>query len=664
MTELFIPDFIKNIIEKCKDKNNNLSPKRLQTFKNNLEFQNWLKENNLTPRQVKYLLDNNLSCIPVCVCGNLVKFELGYNYCCIKCAENSNLVKDKIKNTSIKKYGKSSFLQSDICREKTINAFKEKYGENIINAFQSNEVKEKIKKTNIEKYCVKNPFASEEIKEKIKKTNLEKYGVENYSQTDEYKERVKITWNNKSKEEINKKTEKTKKTNLEKYGNEIPQSLDVVKEKKNKTCLEKYGENSYSSTDEFKKRINNSWKSKTIIEINDIVKKRKNASLEKYGTENPNQCQEIKEKKKKTCLEKYGVENYTQSDEYLIKHRKNFRNNYYDKFVILLSNKNISLLLSKDEYINSDILKFKCLICNNAFETDKTNPQNIYCPHCFKQRYSIKEKEVLDWIKTIYSGEIIENDRVILKGKELDIYIPEKKLAIEFNGNYWHNVEKVGKYYHQEKTLACKEQGIRLIHIFEYEWINKQDICKSLIKSALGTYNKSIYARNCIIKDISSDDYRNFLNENHLQGSVNSSIRYGLYYQNELLAVIGFGKSRFESGEIELHRFCCKLNYHIPGAFFKLIKNSNISNFITYVDLAHFSSEGYKKLGFKEISVTEPNYKWVKGDTALNRFSTRKHKLPLLLEIYDNNLTEEQNMLANDYYQIFDSGNLKLSFNF
>ena len=150
-----------------------------------------------------------------------------------------------------------------------------------------------------------------------------------------------------------------------------------------------------------------------------------------------------------------------------------------------------------------------------------------------------------------------------------------------------------------------------------------------------------------------------------MQGSINSSIRYGLYYDDELIAVIGFGKSRFKKDEIELHRFCCKLNYHIPGAFSKLIKHSNMNNFITYVDLAHFTGDGYKKIGFKELSVTEPNYKWISGDgtIVLNRFQTQKHKLEKLLgESYNSDLTETENMEMNGYAKIYDSGNMKVSY--
>ena len=342
---------------------------------------------------------------------------------------------------------------------------------------------------------------------------------------------------------------------------------------------------------------------------------------------------------------------------------KSRRTLFYDKFLDNLKKyTNIVLLDTKEEYINNKTHKYHCNVCNENFISEGLNIQTAECPNCKETTYiSIPEKDVLMFIKSIYNGNIEENNRHIIHPKELDIYIPDKKLAIEYNGGYWHSIEVIpNKNYHQEKTLECRNKGIRLIHIFDWEWLFKQEICKSIIKSALGMYDKRIYARQCKVYEINQNTYAEFLEENHLQGSINSSIRYGLYYNNELVAVIGFGKSRFKKDEMELHRFCCKLNYNIIGGFSKLIKHSGVKDFITYVDLAHFTGDGYKQIGFEEISITEPNYKWVKGIKILNRFSTQKHKLSTLLEKYDENLTEDENMSINGYKQVYDSGNIKM----
>ena len=565
----------------------------------------WLKEHNLTFSKLRYLLTNRLNEKPCCkVCGKLLKkyeYRKTY-YCSVACSRKDEENNEKRKQTNLEKYGVENPNQNKEIREKSKQTCLKKYG--VEYSSQTDKVKEKIKQTCLKKYGGNAPACNKEIQEKMKSTNIEKYGCENAFASDIIKEKIK-------------------QTNLEKYGVEHPNQNKEIQEK------------------------------------------RKQTNLEHYGVEYPFQLQEIQEKYKQTCMKKYGVDSPRKLKIIQDKAEKTRRQKYYDKFLLLLNKKNISLEMTKEEYINADIFKYKCLICNNIFETEKSNPQIIYCSNCSQKLYSLEEKELLKWIKSIYSGEVIENNRKLIFPYELDIYIPDKHLAIEFNGNYWHSIIKnTNEYYHQEKTLKCKEEGIRLIHIFEYEWINKQEICKSIIKSAIGLYDKKIYARKCIVKDISVNDYKDFLEENHLQGSINSSIRYGLYYNDELVSVIGFGKSRFKKDEMELHRFCSKIHYQIIGAFSKLIKHSNVINFITYVDLAHFSGDGYKSLGFQEMSITKPNYKWVKGYEFLNRFITQKYKLKeLLKEKYDENLTESENMEMNGYTKIYDSGNIKFIYN-
>mgnify|MGYP002621816560 CR=1 FL=1 len=689
-------DESKSILEKCSRKYSDgfrFSKEKFEKLKN-LELIQYVEKYQIEPKMLYYIYKNHLMFVPQCrTCGKILK-SIYHNrqYCSPECAGKSDEVQKKRKNTCLEKYGCEVAFQNKEIQDKQKKTCLEKYG--CENVFQSEKIREKIKKTNIEKYGVDNPAKSEKIKTAVKQTNLEKYGVEYYSKTGNFKKRVAETNIEKYGIDSYVKTseykEKIKNTCLKKYGTEHYFKTDDFKKKIKTIFLEKYGVESYFQTEEYKSKSKQTFLEKYGVEnpfsSDEIKENIKQTNLEKYGVEYCSQSKEIrnkirknnlqkydvdwysktdeyKDKVKNTCIERYGVDNYAKTDDFKEQINKKFKERYFEINKKNLVNKNIEILMDKNEYVSSKLIKYQCIICNSIFESDRLNSQVVHCPYCLKQQYSSKEKEVLDWIKTIYSGEIIENDRTILNGKELDIYIPEKKLAIEFNGDYWNNEEKVGKYYHQEKSLACREQNIRLIHIFEHEWINKQDICKSIIKSALGLYNKTIYARKCTVKEISSSNYRDFLNNNHLQGSVNSSIRLSLYYQDELVSVIGFGKSRFKQGEMELHRFCCKLNYHIPGAFSKLIKHSNLTDFITYVDLAHFTGDGYKESGFNEISVTEPNYKWVKGYEVLNRFVTQKHKLVKFLgENYNPEYTEEQNMLDNRYIKVYDSGNIKMEY--
>ena len=153
-----------------------------------------------------------------------------------------------------------------------------------------------------------------------------------------------------------------------------------------------------------------------------------------------------------------------------------------------------------------------------------------------------------------------------------------------------------------------------------------------------------------------------------MQNSVNSSIRYGLFYNNELVSVIGFGKSRFKKGEIELYRYCVKAGYQIIGGFSRLIKHAckenSISRFVSFIDLAHFNGRGYKKAGFKLIGKTSPSYIYIRGDEIKSRMQCQKHKLAAFLEEYDPNLSESDNMALNDWDRVYDCGNIKVEYTF
>lgn len=254
------------------------------------------------------------------------------------------------------------------------------------------------------------------------------------------------------------------------------------------------------------------------------------------------------------------------------------------------------------------------------------------------------------------------NKRSIIKNKELDIYVPSKKVAIEFNGNYWHSDEFLQKDYHLEKTKLCEEQGIRLIHIFEDEWLNKQDICKSIINSALGVNTTTIYARDCRFEKVDSKQGCKFVDENHIQGFVKGGEYFGLFSKktNELLQLIQIGKSRFKKNEYELYRLCSKKGTRVLGGFSKLLKHQPYDTLYTFIDRHLFTGKGYEKTGWLKLYETPPSYFYTKKGSRENRMNYQKHKLKEKLEIFDSSKTEAENMLINGYHKIYDCGTIKM----
>lgn len=278
------------------------------------------------------------------------------------------------------------------------------------------------------------------------------------------------------------------------------------------------------------------------------------------------------------------------------------------------------------------------------------------------------EKDIYNYIKSIYKGEIEQSNRKVISPQELDIYIPEKKIAIEFNGNYWHSDIYKDKNYHQQKTFDCAKAGIRLIHIFEYEWNKNEERIKQYLRNMILDKNV-IYARETEIKEINKIESSEFFEKYHIQGNQGAEIYIGLLHNNEIISVMTFGKPRFNNKyQYELIRYATKHGITIVGGAERLFKyfinNYKPNNILTYTDISKFTGNIYTKLGFKVINISDPNYVWVSFDenNVLSRYQTQKHKL-IELNLGTEDQTETEIMESNDYYKVYDCGNLVLEYN-
>lgn len=506
-------------------------------------------------------------------------------------------------------------------------------------------------KNGYRRFCsAKCAASSSKTKNKRENTNIQKYGVKAVSQLPEIIEKIKTTWENKDEQERQSILDKTISTNLEKYGVSCTFQDKDVKEKIEQTNLKKYGV-------------------KNIFENRDYMVQKYN---EKYGVDNPGQITWVKEKIANTNLVRHG-DTYIFNDPIIRdKANKTKRANAINNIKNVLSINNTHCTVTDTEDIlqhNGKYLityKLHCDKCNNNFNA--TYQQIIYykdllCPICNNHNTvkSKQELEVLNYLNTLTSMPIKHSIRTILNGKELDLYIPDKKLAIEYDGLYWHSELYVDPDYHLWKTEECEKQGIQLIHIFEDEWIYKQNIVKSRLKDLFGM-NDRIYARKCEIKEVSYNESEKFLNENHMQGNCMSKYRYGLYNNDQLVSIMTFGQSRFKKDEFELIRFCNKLNMTVVGGASKLFKyfinnHPEIKTIVSFADRRWSIGKLYKKLNFFLTGVTKPTYYYIINDIRHNRLVFQKHKL--ITDGADSTLSEHEIMLQNKIYRIYDCGNLK-----
>jgi hypothetical protein len=282
---------------------------------------------------------------------------------------------------------------------------------------------------------------------------------------------------------------------------------------------------------------------------------------------------------------------------------------------------------------------------------------------------SVSESEFLQYIDNIYDGVVLNNDRKVLGGKELDVYIPDRKLAFEYNGVYWHGEHYKDKNYHMEKSVTCLGKGIRLVHVWEDDWLYKTDIVKNLIRGELGLHENKINARDCEIGSVGFKEAREFCNTYHIQGYTTAKVSAGLYHDGGLVMVCLFGPRRRISGgvpvkgEWELYRMCSVFDTRVRGGASKLlkwfIKNYSPAKVTTFADLGVSDGGVYEKMGFKRECFVDPTYYWVVDNVRKPRYMFQKSNLHECKE--NQNLTEVEVMHARGCYRCWDAGKIKYS---
>lgn len=487
--------------------------------------------------------------------------------------------------------------------------------------FQTNTFKSKSKETCKNKYGVENAFQLEEFKDKQKQTLIDKYGVDNCSKIDDVKQK-KID------------------TSRERYGTDYPWQTKDVRDKVKNTIHKLYG-----------REYDN------ISSVPEIKIKRIATFQSRYCVDNPNDVRIVDE---------------NIDDE-------NIGRDYYNRICRVVKKKNICEPTESYKFRGfSYDYEWKCLKCNKEFTCNISDPN--YLPghnECFGKselnRFYINsskyEYELYEFCKP-YFEDVELNVRGVIGNNEIDIYIPSIELGIEFNGLYWHGEISANRdyKYHLNKYNMCKEQGISVINIFEDEWIHKKDIVKSILLSKFGKIENRIYARKCTIVNPEFKQIKQFLTDNHIQGYINSSVVYGLQYNDELVSILTFSKARFNDSYVwEITRFCNKINTTVIGGFSKLLKmfiESHKGTILTYADVRYSEGNLYKQNGFTFVKHAKPNYFYTDDHAkrySRNRF--QKHKLKDILCIYDPNLTEWENMQLNGYDRIWDCGNIVFELN-
>jgi len=458
----------------------------------------------------------------------------------------------------------------------------------------------KAKETFLKKYGVDNPAKSKEVLVKIQKTNLDRYGVECSVQSEVVKEKIKAT-------------------NLKKYGVEYSFQAEEVKDKIKATSLERYGVDNPSKSDVIKNRIVESNRKNLGVDYpmqsKDVMDKSRVTSLEKYGTEYPNQSDIVKSKIDASTLEHYGVNRACKLDEFKQKIVDTNRERYG--------------------------VDYTCLIYSGKLKGNDSS-------------YNRSFAELLDINNITYEREFL------LQKYSYDFKVGNT--LIEIDPTATHNTyfspygdNRIDVNYHRDKTKLAKDNGYSVIHIFEWDDINK---VMQLLKNRV-----TIYARKCEVRMVSEVDTGNYLDTYHLQGTCRGQkIRLGLYYNNQLVSLMTFGKSRFNKNcEYELLRYCA--SHNVVGGAEKLFKyfidNYKPSSIVSYCDTSKFSGKVYDTLSFEFIKTNKPRKHWYS-------MKERRHITDGLLlsqgydrlfkESHGKGTSNEELILARGYLPVYDCG--------
>lgn len=462
------------------------------------------------------------------------------------------------------------------------------------------------------------------------------------------------------KQNLDSHMSKAQNTLNRRYGVKYTWQVPGVKDKAQQTMMERYGVEYFAQSPEFVNRC---------IETN----------RERYGADWSAQTERHKELTRKRCLEKYGVNNPSKSrfgikdrmrDPSLFSNWWEFRSNP-DSFV----SKNFP-----DRKPTLYDIQEKCgvLASSIGYFLTTVDKQNLV-----QFSYSSMEDQVYGFLQDIgVTDEIVRTTRKVITPLELDLYIPERHIAIECNPTCAHNSSNSifedrpkSPGYHQRKTQLCEDQGVFLFHIFGYEWEHKRPIIESMLRNLFGKNIIKIGARCCNIREVSDSESRIFLNSNHRQGYASSPIRLGLYYHEELLSLMTFGRPRnsiSSNADFELVRFCNKLNTSVVGGASKLFTyflstHKEAKTIVSYSDRAHTQGNLYRTLGFTVLGRSQPGYVWVdeKSDTAYNRVNAQKRNICDFLNDNDIDLhqSETQIMESHGFVKVFDSGTITWKYN-
>lgn len=295
--------------------------------------------------------------------------------------------------------------------------------------------------------------------------------------------------------------------------------------------------------------------------------------------------------------------------------------------------------------------------------------RNVFKMHQIKPKFRGKQYSAAEMrVGELLTSMGIEYERsvrtILSNRREIDIYIPSLKLGIEYCGLFWHSDRNnYSPSKHQEKFIDARDKGIKLITLFEDEWLHKQAIVISRL-TALTKQNVRVFARKCTTDVVETKLATQCLNGWHIQGARSGAHNFSLLHDGEVVAVLTYGKPRYGNEDVEIIRYATKPGITVVGGFSKLLKRvvlaTNATTVVSYSDNRWGDGNVYKQAGMENRGITQPSYFYFlpAERKRYHRSAFMKHKIVNQMG-GDASMTEVENMRAFGYNRIFDCGTTK-----
>lgn len=425
-------------------------------------------------------------------------------------------------------------------------------------------------------------------------------------------------------------------------------------------------------------------------------------TMDIYGVPHVTQAESVKAKREATIVARYGVPNAMQVPKFRESHRKAMLENHGVEFNFQRINEGwresfLSDLCECDGWADlpsdfqiyrkdfipgyGEVSRVEALLgfwrdVNGSLVSYPDNPlfDLVNVNRTWLKQYRdaglcLVDEKYLDCISSYeymveqaldeFGVSYVRNNRTTI-GLELDFYIPELNLAIEVNpssthnsnefalssGRAFHGLSKSKSVdYHYDKYIKCRDIGITLIQLFEYDMVPSvfETVTKPRLRHAVCGCDV-IDVSDVDLVSITDEEGCSFLSAHHMRGACSPAKCYGFVKSGEL---IGVAAVEDKGGEFSLSRLCFKQGVQVAGVLQAVVARffsdfQSADALVAYSDNNYGSGGFYAESGAEFVGETGPSLVLVSHSDPTDRLYDETDRDVEYVELYKPHQTDDK----------------------